>query len=194
MVWILGRIYCTGTPEDYAAVHALQDAFKLQPLSTWGQDYAPPAGEAREAFRWQVASGGTVLHTNLVDVEDGDFWHFGAINGADTLLLRTLWAPYPAEVGDAFQEQRYAYDADTGTYALTGVWTWTCVSTDEPMTLADGRPLRAVVFRTRPDVRTEHRIYYVPGVGYAGWMTRVDGVPVFREYLRSYALNQAALN
>ena len=25
MVWILGRIYCLGTPEDYAAVHALQD-------------------------------------------------------------------------------------------------------------------------------------------------------------------------
>ena len=41
MVWLLGRIYCTGTPEDYAAVHALQDAFKLQPLSTWGKDYAP---------------------------------------------------------------------------------------------------------------------------------------------------------
>jgi hypothetical protein len=44
MVWILGRIYCTGTEEDYAAVHALQDAFKLQPLSTWGSDYTPPAG------------------------------------------------------------------------------------------------------------------------------------------------------
>src|SRR5215813_14017427 len=27
MVWILGRIYCTGTPQDYAAVHALQDKF-----------------------------------------------------------------------------------------------------------------------------------------------------------------------
>ena len=25
MVWMLGRIYCTGTPEDYKAVHALQD-------------------------------------------------------------------------------------------------------------------------------------------------------------------------
>ena len=25
LVWILGRIYCTGTPEDYKAVHALQD-------------------------------------------------------------------------------------------------------------------------------------------------------------------------
>jgi len=45
MVWLLGRIYCTGTPEDYAAVHALQDAFKLQPLSTWGKDYTPPAGK-----------------------------------------------------------------------------------------------------------------------------------------------------
>ena len=27
MVWILGRIYCTGTPEDYKAVHALQDKY-----------------------------------------------------------------------------------------------------------------------------------------------------------------------
>jgi hypothetical protein len=26
IAWLLGRIYCTGTPEDYAAVHALQDA------------------------------------------------------------------------------------------------------------------------------------------------------------------------
>ncbi|KAG0772018.1 hypothetical protein G6F21_014606 [Rhizopus arrhizus] len=33
IVWLLGRIYCTGTPEDYAAVHKLQDAFKLVPLS-----------------------------------------------------------------------------------------------------------------------------------------------------------------
>ena len=37
IVWLLGRIYCTGTPEDYAAVHALQDAFKLQPLQHMGQ-------------------------------------------------------------------------------------------------------------------------------------------------------------
>jgi hypothetical protein len=42
LVWLLGRIYCTGTPEDYAEVHRLQDAFKLQPLSTWGKIYTPP--------------------------------------------------------------------------------------------------------------------------------------------------------
>ena len=44
IVWILGRIYCTGTPEDYAAVHALQDQFKLVPLSSYGKAYTPPAG------------------------------------------------------------------------------------------------------------------------------------------------------
>ena len=45
LVWLIGRIYCTGTPEDYAEVHALQDQFKLQPLSSWGKDYTPPPGE-----------------------------------------------------------------------------------------------------------------------------------------------------
>ena len=47
MVWILGRIYCTGTPEDYAAVHALQDAGQLVPLSAYGKAYTPPAGQGR---------------------------------------------------------------------------------------------------------------------------------------------------
>jgi hypothetical protein len=44
IVWLLGRIYCTGTPEDYAAVHALQDEFKLVPLSSYGKPYAPAPG------------------------------------------------------------------------------------------------------------------------------------------------------
>jgi hypothetical protein len=34
LVWILGRIYCTDTPADYKAVHALQDKIKLVPLSS----------------------------------------------------------------------------------------------------------------------------------------------------------------
>lgn len=44
LVWILGRIYCTGTPEDYAAVHALQDKLSLVPLSAYGRPYTPPPG------------------------------------------------------------------------------------------------------------------------------------------------------
>jgi hypothetical protein len=45
MVWLLGRIYCTGTPDDYAKVHALQDKFSLVPLSSYGKPYTPPPGE-----------------------------------------------------------------------------------------------------------------------------------------------------
>ena len=44
MVWMLGRIYSTGTPEDYAAVHALQDQFKSVPLNAYGKPYTPTAG------------------------------------------------------------------------------------------------------------------------------------------------------
>lgn len=36
-----GRIY-TGGPDDYTAVHALQDGLRLVPLSAWGTDYSPP--------------------------------------------------------------------------------------------------------------------------------------------------------
>jgi hypothetical protein len=55
IVWLLGRIYCTGAPEDYAAVHALQDQFKLQPLSTWGKDYTPPPGKVDPAIDMKTA-------------------------------------------------------------------------------------------------------------------------------------------
>jgi hypothetical protein len=45
MVWTLGRTYCTGTPEDYKAVHAIQDKYKLVPLSAYGKYYTPRAGK-----------------------------------------------------------------------------------------------------------------------------------------------------
>ena len=44
MVWILGRIYCTGTPEDYKAVHAAQDQMSAVPLSSYGKPYTPTPG------------------------------------------------------------------------------------------------------------------------------------------------------
>jgi hypothetical protein len=45
MVWVLGRIYCTGTPDDYKAVHALQDQVTAVPLSAFGKKYSPEAGK-----------------------------------------------------------------------------------------------------------------------------------------------------
>ncbi|MFL5252771.1 MAG: DUF1254 domain-containing protein [Rhodopila sp.] len=55
IVWILGRIYCTGMPEDYAAVHALQDACQLVPLSAYGKPYAPPPGQVDPAVDMKTA-------------------------------------------------------------------------------------------------------------------------------------------
>lgn len=55
MVWILGRIYCTGTPEDYAKVHAKQDNFSVVPLSSYGQPYTPPPGEVDPNFDMKTA-------------------------------------------------------------------------------------------------------------------------------------------
>ena len=55
IVWLLGRIYCTGTPADYAAVHALQDQFKLYPLSAHGKAWTPPAGKIDPAVDMKTA-------------------------------------------------------------------------------------------------------------------------------------------
>ncbi|MEG3438309.1 DUF1254 domain-containing protein [Pannus brasiliensis CCIBt3594] len=44
LVWILGRTYSSGTPEDYRAVHDLQAQYQLVPLSAHGKPYTPPNG------------------------------------------------------------------------------------------------------------------------------------------------------
>jgi hypothetical protein len=44
MVWIIGHTYCNGTLKDYKIVHALQDRYKLVPLSAFGKPYTPPQG------------------------------------------------------------------------------------------------------------------------------------------------------
>jgi len=55
IVWLLGRIYCTGTPEDYAAVHKMQDEISLVPLSSYAKPYTPPAGKVDPAIDMKIA-------------------------------------------------------------------------------------------------------------------------------------------
>ena len=72
IVWLLGRIYCTGTPEDYAEVHKLQDEFKLVPLSSYGKPYVPPPGtvdpsiDMKTAVREQVNRMDAVAYFTLL--------------------------------------------------------------------------------------------------------------------------------
>lgn len=56
MVWVLGRVYCTGTPEDYKAVHALQNKFSVVPLSSYGKQYTPPPGRVDPNFDMKTAA------------------------------------------------------------------------------------------------------------------------------------------
>ena len=97
LVWLLGRIYCTGTPEDYAAVHALQDQFKLVPLSAYGKEYTPPAGKVdpsidmKTAVREQVNRHGRerVFFVACTTYEDQSAVHGGRAGAREIRQDRT---------------------------------------------------------------------------------------------------------
>lgn len=93
IVWLLGRIYCTGTPEDYAAVHKLQDEFKLVPLSAYGKPYTPPAGKADPAIDMKTAVRDQVNRMDAV---------------AYFTLLCELMKTNPPSEADAAQLARFA--------------------------------------------------------------------------------------
>ncbi|HTB74387.1 MAG TPA: DUF1254 domain-containing protein [Polyangiaceae bacterium] len=54
-VWVLGRIYSAGTPEDYDEVHKIQDQLSLVPLSAYGKPYAAPPGSIDPATDMKTA-------------------------------------------------------------------------------------------------------------------------------------------
>ena len=75
MVWILGRIYCTGTPDDYDAVHKVQDHVSVVPLSSYGKAYTAASGvvdpkiDMKKAVRDQVdALDGLAYFTLLAEL------------------------------------------------------------------------------------------------------------------------------
>ena len=67
LVWILGRIYCTGTPQDYAKVHALQDKFSVVPLTSYGKPYTPPPAEVDASLDMKTPVIAQLQAMNIVD-------------------------------------------------------------------------------------------------------------------------------
>jgi hypothetical protein len=84
LAWIIGRTYSSGTPQDYKAVHALQDRFRLTPLASYapGMRYAPPPGKVDPS----------------IDMKTPPREQVNALSGRDyfTLLARLLKTNPPA--------------------------------------------------------------------------------------------------
>ncbi|ADP16921.1 hypothetical protein AXYL_03601 [Achromobacter xylosoxidans A8] len=67
IVWLLGRIYCSGTPEDYAKVHKLQDEVKLCPLSAWGKNWNAPQGKVDPAIDMKASVRDQVNNMDAIE-------------------------------------------------------------------------------------------------------------------------------
>lgn len=55
LVWILGRTYSSGTPDDFKTVHEIQSKYSLTPLSSYGKTYSPPEGVVNPAIDTKTA-------------------------------------------------------------------------------------------------------------------------------------------
>ncbi len=93
MVWLIGRVYCTGTKEDYDAVHEMQDQISIVPLSAYGQRYTPPYGEEDPRINMETPVRDQV---NALDAQD----YFN--------LLSWLMKENPPSVADAPMIQEMA--------------------------------------------------------------------------------------
>ena len=93
IVWLLGRICCTGTPEDYKAVHELQDQCQLVPLSAYGKPYTAPDGKIDASIDMKTAVRDQV---NRMDAQ------------AYFTLLAQLMKTNPPAAADAPEVARFA--------------------------------------------------------------------------------------
>jgi len=144
MVWILGRTYCTGTPEDYKACHAVMNKYDLRPLSAFGKDYTPPPAkvdptvDAKTAVREQVhkldgatyfALLATLMKDNPAAKADGPMLEklsqlgFTPGKSFDAATLAPAAAAAIAEAPKMAQQQIMGHFKDAGT--LENGWTFT---------------------------------------------------------------------
>lgn len=85
VVFFDGKIYCTGAPDDYKLVHALQDKVTAVPLSWYGKPYTPTAGKVDPAVDMK-----TLVRDQVNGMEGGAYFKLFAE------LLKTN-PPYPED-------------------------------------------------------------------------------------------------
>lgn len=144
MVWILGRTYCTGTPDDYKACHAVMDKYDLRPLGAYGKPYTPQMGKVdpsidmKTAVREQVNKLDAGAYFNLLAAlmrdnppakEDAPIVEklakIGVVPGKDFDIskVNAAIARGLAKVPQAAQEKIMAHFKDAG--KLENGWTFT---------------------------------------------------------------------
>lgn len=142
-----------------------------------------------DVYTWKVTSGGNWIRTNFIKTDSKGLWHYGEVNGADTLYAKKQWVMYPVKLGDSFSEPRYVYDSRKNTYQYSDTWNWRCVSLQTEITLSIGKKIKCIVFQAETGPNTETLLYYSPDIGYAGWRIVVSGKTVFVQTLQGYNLN-----
>ena len=141
-----------------------------------------------DVYDWSVYRNNEFSYKNFVALETENFIHLATIHGVDTLRSKQIWAPYPIDIGDQFQEARFSYLEEENRYEQTDVWTWTCVQTDRILDLED-QEIESVVFETMPVPNQKIKLLYAKGVGYAGWEVYEKGELVFKESLVRFQIN-----
>jgi hypothetical protein len=146
IAWLLGRIYSTGTPEDYKAVHALQDQMVAVPLSAYSKSYTAASGtidpsvDMKTATRAQVHAMDAasffklfaqLLKTNPPSAEDAPMLptlaKVGIVPGQDfdALNLDPVVAKGLADVPKPAQDTIMAWMKEgvaTGDWKLSDCW------------------------------------------------------------------------
>ncbi|MFN4175282.1 MAG: DUF1254 domain-containing protein, partial [Parachlamydiaceae bacterium] len=106
LVWLLGRTYSSGSPEDLAAVHKIQDQYSLKPLSAYDKPYTPPLGKVDPTIDSKTAVRDQV--NNLSG--EAYFTRFSALlktnppHAQDKAIVETL-AKIGIKPGDSFDYQ-----------------------------------------------------------------------------------------
>ncbi|GEM_PF-5381155 len=185
---IAGRIQPLAVGNEW---HFIDSIYKSGTVST-GETIIKVSAKSvlsgEEVFNWQVFGGNQLLRTNLVNTGVNGLWHYGEIIGSDSLFIKKQWAKYPVQIGESFTEPRFTYDDINHSFSQTDTWTWTCINKDYIITLQDGTKIKCIVFKTVDKTGSEVNILYSENIGYAGWITIVNGEVVFKETLSTYLL------